>query len=420
MIKKEFLVKKRVVITGLGVIAPNGIGKNEFWKSLKEGRSGIKKISRFDATTYPSRVAGEVNDFDPLEYMDPKTAKRTDRFSQFALACAKIAIEDAGIKIGDSNLEHAGIIIGSAIGGIPYAEEQHSIFMEKGLKRVSPYLAIRLFSGAAASQISIALGIKGCGNTIGGACTAGTDAVGYGFEIIRKGEADMIIAGGAEAPLAPLTFASFCVIDAISNINGDPVRASRPFDAERKGFVMSEGAGVVVLEELSHALNRKAPIYAEVIGYGTTHDAFHMVHPLPHGEQASQAIKKGLEDAEIEPDEIDYINAHGTSTVLNDKIETGVIKKIFGEHAYRIPINATKSMTGHTIGAAGSLEISATALAIKEQFLHPTINYDYPDPECDLDYVPNVGRPAKIKCALSNSFGFGGKNSALIIKKFKF
>ena len=414
------MMKRRVVITGLGVVAPNGIGKEAFWQSLKEGKSGIKKISRFDATTYPSQIAGEVNDFDPLEYMDPKTAKRMDRFSQFALAGSKMALEDAGIKIGDSSLESAGIVIGSAIGGVPHAEEQHSIFIEKGLKRVSPYLAIRLFTGAAASQISIALGIKGYGNTIGGACTAGTDAIGYAFDIIRKGETDMIITGGAEAPLAPLTFASFCTIDAISNINGDPARASRPFDAERNGFVMSEGAGVVVLEELERALKRKVPIYAEVIGYGTTHDAFHMVHPLPHGEQAKKAIKKSLEDASIRPDEIDYINAHGTSTVLNDKIETAVIKEIFGERAYNIPINATKSMTGHTIGASGSLEIIATALTIKEQFLHPTINYDYPDPECDLDYVPNVGRPAKIKCALSNSFGFGGKNSALILKRVRY
>jgi 3-oxoacyl-[acyl-carrier-protein] synthase II len=419
-VSKGMYMKRRVVITGLGVVAPNGIGKEAFWQSLKDGKSGIKKISYFDATTYPSQIAGEVHNFDPLEYMDPKTAKRMDRFSQFALASAKMALDDAGVKPGDNGLENAGIVIGSAIGGVPHAEEQHSIFIEKGLRRVSSYLAIRLFTGAAASQISIAFGIKGYSNTIGGACTAGADALGYAFDIVRKGESDMMIAGGAEAPLAPLTFASFCTIDAISNINGDPKRASRPFDAERNGFVMSEGAGVVILEELEHALKRKVPIYAEVLGYGTTFDAFHMVHPLPDGEQAKKAIKLSLADAEIDPDEIDYINAHGTSTILNDKIETGIIKKIFGERAYQIPINATKSMTGHTIGASGSLECIATALSIKEQFVHPTINYEYPDPECDLDYVPNVGRPAKIKCALSNSFGFGGKNSALIFRKVKF
>jgi 3-oxoacyl-[acyl-carrier-protein] synthase II len=411
-------MKKRVVVTGLGVVASNGIGKDKFWDSLKEGKSGINKITRFDATTYPCQVAGEINDFDPLDYMDPKTAKRMDRFSQLSVACAKMAVEDAGINNGDGNLENAGVVVSSAMGGIPMAEDQHRLFLEKGLKRVSPYLAISLFTGAASSQISIALGIKGCGNTIGGGCTAGTDAVGYAFDLIRNGDATMIIAGGAEAPLAPLTFGAFCVIHALSTINGNPVRASRPFDAERDGFVMSEGAGIVVLEELRHALDRGAHIYAEVIGYGTTHDSFHMVRPSPNGEQAGRAVEASLKNAGIPPDEIDYINAHGTSTPLNDKIETMMIKEIFGERAYSIPINATKSMTGHAVGASGAIEIIATVLAIKDQFLHPTINYEYPDPECDLDYVPNVGRPSEIKCALASSFGFGGKNSALILRKF--
>jgi 3-oxoacyl-[acyl-carrier-protein] synthase II len=409
--------KKRVVITGLGVIASNGIGKDVFWKALKEGKSGINKITRFDTSTYPCKVAGEVNDFDPLDYMDPKTAKRMDRFSQLSVACAKMAIEDAGIQIGDSSLENAGVVVSSAMGGIPMAEGQHGLFMEKGLKRVSPYLAMSVFSGAASSQVSIALGIKGCGNTIGGGCTAGTDAVGYAFDIMRNGEANMIVAGGAEAPLAPLTFGAFCVMHALSTINGNPERASRPFDAERDGFVMSEGAGIMVLEELGHALNRGAYIYAEIVGYGTTHDSFHMVQPSPDGIQASKAIKMSLENAKIQPDEIDYINAHGTSTSLNDKMETEVIKDVFGERAYSIPINASKSMMGHAVGATGAMEIIVTALAIQDQFLHPTINYEYPDPECDLDYVPNVGRPAEINYALANSFGFGGKNSALILKK---
>lgn len=411
-------MKRRVVITGLGVVAPNGIGKDEFWNSLKEGKSGINKITRFDTSTYPCQVAGEVNNFDPLDFMDPKTAKRMDRFSQLSVACAKMALEDAGIEIGDSTLENAGVVVSSAMGGIPMAEDQHGLFLEKGLKRVSPYLAISVFSGAASSQVSIALGIKGCGNTIGGGCTAGTDAVGYAFDIIRNGEVDMVIAGGAEAPLAPLTFGAFCVIRALSTINGNPKRASRPFDAERDGFVMSEGGGIMVLEELGHALERGAHVYAEVIGYGTTHDSFHMVRPLPGGGQAARAIEMSLQNAKIQPDEIDYINAHGTSTPLNDKVETEVIKEVFGEYAYSIPINASKSMIGHAIGATGAMEIIITVLAIKDQFLHPTINYEYPDPECDLDYVPNVGRPAKINCALSNSFGFGGKNSALILKKF--
>lgn len=411
-------MKRRVVITGLGVVAPNGIGKDAFWESLKEGKSGIIKVTRFDASTYPCQVAGEVNNFDPLDYMDPKTAKRMDRFSQFALACAKMAIEDAGIKIGDSCLENAGVVVGSAMGGIPMAEDQHGLFLEKGLKRVSPYLAISLFTGAASSHISIALGIKGYSNTIGGACAAGTDAVGYAFDIIRNGEISVVIAGGAEAPLAPLTFGAFCVINALSKINGNPARASRPFDAERDGFVMSEGAGIMVLEELGHALDRGSHIYAEIIGYGTTYDSFHMVQPLPDGKQAVRAVEMSLKDAGILPDEIDYINAHGTSTPLNDKVETGVVKEVFGERAYSILINATKSMIGHTMGAAGSIEVIASVLSMKDHFLHPTINYEYPDPECDLDYVPNVGRPSEINCILTNSYGFGGKNSAIILKRF--
>jgi 3-oxoacyl-[acyl-carrier-protein] synthase II len=413
-------MKRRVVVTGLGVVASNGIGKDEFWNSLKKGRSGIKKITRFDASTYPSQVAGEVNNFDPLDYMDSKVARRMDRFSHFAVACAKMAVEDAGLKIGNSELENAGVVVGSAIGGIPMAENQHGLFLEKGIKRVSPYLAISLFTGSASSQVSIALGIKGHSNVIGGACAAGTDAVGYAFDIIRKGETAMVIAGGTEAPLAPLTFGAFCVINALSTINGNPARASRPFDAERNGFVMSEGAGIVVLEELDQALERGVHIYAEIVGYGTTYDSFHMVRPSPDGKQAAKSVEMSLKDAEILPDEIDYINSHGTSTPLNDKVETAVIKEVFGERAYKIPISATKSMTGHTLGAAGSIEIITSALSIKDQFLHPTINYDYPDPECDLDYVPNLGRPSEINCVLTNSYGFGGKNSALILKRFSF
>ena len=411
-------MKRRVVITGLGVIAPNGVGKDEFWKSLKEGKSGITRITRFDATTYPCQVAGEVRNFDPTNYMDPKTAKRMDRFSQFAIACAKMAVEDAGVKVGDNFLENAGIVVGSAMGGIPLAEAQHALFLEKGLKRVSPYLAISLFTGSASCQISIALGIKGYSNVIGGACAAGTDAIGYAFDIIKDGKIDMVVAGGAEAPLAPLTFGAFCVIDALSKINGNPARASRPFDAERNGFVMSEGAGIVVLEELGHALKRGARIYGEIIGYGTTYDSFHMVQPSPDGKQAARAVEMSLQDAGISHQEIDYINSHGTSTPLNDKMETKVIKDVFGERAYKIPINATKSMIGHTLGAAGALEVIVSALAIQNQFLHPTINYEFPDPDCDLDYVANGGRAAEVNCLLTNSYGFGGKNSALILKKF--
>ena len=411
-------MKNRVVITGLGVIAPNGIGKDEFWKALKEGKSGIKKISRFDPSGYPCQVAGEITNFDPLEYMDSKAVKRMDRFSQFSLACAKMAIEDADLKIGNGALENASVVVGSAIGGIPMAEDQHVLFLEKGLKRISPYLAISLFTGSASGQISIALGIKGYSNVIGGACAAGTDAVGYSFDIIRKGETSLVLAGGAEAPLAPLTFGSFCIIDALSKINGSPERASRPFDAERNGFVMSEGAGILVLEELTHALKRGAHIYAEIVGYGTRYDSYHMVQPSPNGEEAGKAVLMSLQDAEISPEKIDYINAHGTSTPLNDKTETIVAKRVFGERAYKIPISSTKSMIGHTLGAAGAIEVIVSALTLKDQFIHPTINYEYPDPDCDLDYVPKVGRPAKVNYLLTNSYGFGGKNSALVLKKF--
>jgi 3-oxoacyl-[acyl-carrier-protein] synthase II len=411
-------MKRRVVITGVGVVAPNGIGKDEFWNALKEGRSGIKQISRFDTSGYPCQVAGEVQNFDPLDYMDSKKARRMDLFSQFALASAEMAIADAGIAVGNGLLDNASVVVGSAIGGIPMAEDQHSRFLEKGLKRVSPYLAISLFTGSASSQISIALGIKGYSNVIGGACAAGTDAIGYAFDIIRNGETQVVIAGGAESPLAPLTFGSFCVIDALSKINGNPTRASRPFDAERNGFVMSEGSGIVVVEDLEHALKRGAYIYAEIIGYGTTYDSFHMVKPEPNAKEASKAVEMSLTDANISPSEIDYINAHATATLLNDQRETQVIKNVFGEQAYTIPISATKSMIGHTLGAAGAIEVITSVLSIKDQFIHPTINYEYPDPECDLDYVPNVGRPAEINFLLTNSYGFGGKNSALILKKF--
>jgi len=410
--------KRRVVITGMGVIAPNGIGIDNFWDSLVRGRSGVRSITHFDASSYPSQVAGEIRDFDPLNYMNPKSVRRMDRFSQFAVACSRMALDDAKIEITQNNSDRIGIAIGSALGGIPSAEEQHSIFIEKGLKRTDPLLATKLFLGAATSQISIEIGIKGHSNSIGGACSVGTDCIGYAFYAIRNNLADIIITGGSEAPLAPLTFGAFCQIGALSTRNGDPTRASRPFDKERDGFVMSEGAGLLILEDLENALGRGASIYAEVLSYGTTNDAYSMTHPLPTGEQAKKSIQLALRNANIEPLEIDHINAHGSSTLLNDKIETKIIKEIFGEYAYKIPISATKSMIGHSLGAAGSIEAIASVLTIKNQFISPTINYEFPDPECDLDYVPNKGRKATVNAVLSNSYGFGGKNSAIIIRKF--
>jgi len=410
--------KKRVVITGMGVVAPNGIGIDAFWDSLVHGRSGVRRITHFDASSYSAKIAGEVTDFDPTNYLNPKSVRRMDRFSQFAVAGARMAIEDAKINILKNNLDRIGIALGAALGGIPHAEEQHSVFMERGINRVDPLLATKLFLGASSSQVSIELGIKGHSNTIAGACSAGTDSIGYAFYAIKNNLAEIMITGGSEAPLAPLTFGAFCLVGALSTRNGDPPRASRPFDKERDGFVMSEGAGILILEDLENALKRNAPIYAEILSYGTTMDAFSVVQPLPTGEQAINAIKIALKNADIKTTEIDYINAHGSSTLLNDKVETKVIKEIFGEYAYKIPISSIKSMIGHTLGAAGSIEVISSALSIKHQFIPPTINYEFPDPECDLDYVPNKGRKALINTVLSSSYGFGGKNSALIIKKF--
>jgi 3-oxoacyl-[acyl-carrier-protein] synthase II len=410
--------KRRVVITGIGVIAPNGIGVDNFWSSLVHGRSGIKNITYFDASSYPSQVAGEVKDFDPTNYMSPKSARRMDRFSQFAVACTQMALDDANLEISEKNSDSIGIALASALGGFPMAEAQYDIFIEKGLKRVDPLLATKNFIGGSTSQISIEFGIKGHSNTIGGACAAGTDSIGYAFYAIKNDLAKTMISGGAEAPLAPLTFGAFSQIGALSKRNGDPTRASRPFDKERDGFVMSEGAGILILEDLESALERGVPIYAEILSYGTTNDAYHMANPLPTGEQAKKAMQLAFRYADLAPPETDYINAHGSSTPLNDKIETKIIKEIFEEHAYKIPISSIKSMIGHTLGAAGSIELIASALTIKHQFIPPTINYEFPDPECDLDYVPNKGRKAYVNTVLKNSYGFGGKNSAIIIRKF--
>lgn len=411
---------KRVVITGMGVIAPNGIGIERFWDSLANGRSGIGKITRFNAVSYSSQIAGEVKDFNPLDYMSGKSVRRMDRFSQFAVACVRMALDDSRLEITQDNSDKVGIALGSALGGFPMAEEQYAIFMEKGLKRVDPLLAIKPFSGGSASQVSIEFGIRGYSNTIGGGCAVGSDSVGYAFHTIRNDLAEIMVTGASEAPIAPLTFGAFSLIGALSKKNGDPARASRPFDKQRDGFVMSEGAAVLILENLEHALKRNAPIYGEIVGYGTTNDGYHMVQPSPTGEQAKRAIQMALLEANMESKQIDYINAHGSSTPLNDKVETKVIKEVFGEHAYEVPVSSIKSMIGHSLGAAGSIEMVASALTIKNQFIPPTINYEFPDPECDLDYVPNRGRRTSVKTVLTNSYGFGGKNSAIIIKKFSF
>jgi 3-oxoacyl-[acyl-carrier-protein] synthase II len=411
--------RRRAVITGLGIIAPTGIGIKAFWNALKAGKSGIKKITSFDVSTYSTQIAGEVNDFEPTDYMSPKSARRIDRFAQFSLAGTRMALEDAQLDINENNNRKIGISIGSSLGALPHAETQHSIFLEKGLSRTDPLLALRLYAGEASSYMSIELGIKGPCYTLSTGCVSATDAMGYALTLIRNNVADVIITGGTEAPIAPLAFGAFCRLRAMSERNGDPTTACRPFDKNRDGFVMSEGAGILVLEELEHALRRNAHIYGELIGFGANSEAYHMTKPLENAEGTIETVLMALQDAGIQPEDIDYINAHGTSTILNDKTETLAYKKIFGPHAYNIPISATKSMTGHTLGSAGALEAVVTALTLEHQFIHPTINYETPDPECDLNYVPNKGIKAEVRVGLSNSLGFGSRNSAIIIKKYE-
>jgi 3-oxoacyl-[acyl-carrier-protein] synthase II len=411
--------RRRAVITGLGVIAPNGIGKETFWNALKEGKSGIAKLTRFDASTYNSQIAGEVNDFDPTDYMSPKSARRMDRFTQFAVAAARMAVDDSRLIINEKNNKKIGVVIGTALAGMPHAEFQHSIFMEKGLKWIDPLLATRLFGGEASSHISIEFGTRGPCHTISTACAAGTDSIGYALTLIRNNIADIFITGGTEAPLAPMTVGSFCKLGALSQRNDDPTKACCPFDKKRDGFVISEGGGVIILEELEHALGRNAKVYAEIIGYGASSEAFHMTRASDDSRGFIDAISSALQDAEVTADEIEYINAHGTSTPQNDKSETLAIKKVFGPRAYNIPISATKSMTGHAIGGNGAIELIASALTIENNFIHPTINYETPDPECDLNYVPNKGIKATVDLILSNSAGFGSRNSALIIERYR-
>ena len=407
------------MITGLGVIACNGIGKDAFWNALKQGQSGIVKISRFDASTYTSTVAGEVSNFDPTDYMSPKSARRMDRFAQFAVAAARMALEDAHLDIVKNNNTNIGIVTGSTLAGMPYAEYEHAIFMEKGLNRTDPLLATRLFGGEASAYVSIEFGIKGPCYSFSTGCVAGTDAIGYALTLIRNDRADAVITGGTEAPLSPLTFGAFCRLGTLTRRNSDPAKACCPFDQNRDGFVMSEGSGIIVLEELEHAIKRNAHVYAEVIGFGASSDAYHITKPLEDAEGLIEAIRSALRDANVDPELIDYINAHGTSTQLNDKAETLAFKKVFGPHAYNIPISSTKSMTGHSIAGAGAIEAVASALMLENQFIHPTINYETPDPDCDLNYVPNKGRKADLNFVLSSSLGFGSRNASLIIKKYE-
>ena len=409
---------RRVVVTGIGLVSPLGTGTDKNWQALLRGESGIARLTRFDVSRHATRFGGEVKDFDPLLFVDRKEVRKMDPFTQFALAAAHLAVEDSGIAPGDLQSDRAGTYVGSGVGGLGSIEEWHSVLLEKGPERVSPFFLIQAIINEASGQISIRYGAKGpnCANAT--ACSTGTHAIGDSFRMIARGEADIMIAGGAEAPLTPLSLAGFNAMKALSERNDAPDKASRPFDAQRDGFVMGEGSGVLILEELGRALKREARVYAEVVGYGMTSDAYHVAAPAPDGDGAVRVMRRAIEDAGVRPEDVQYINAHGTSTPFNDKTETLAIKKVFGEHASRVAVNSTKSMTGHLLGAAGGIEAGILALCLYHQVMTPTINYEFPDPECDLDYVPNVSRKAEIVHGMSNSFGFGGTNGALLFKRF--
>lgn len=411
--------ERRVVITGIGLVSPLGIGTEKNWEAISQGKSGIGLISRFDASQYSSKIAGQVKDFDPLDFFEKKEMRKMDRFIQLAVAAAQLAVQDSGVDLARLEGDRCGVYVGSGIGGIGSIEESHKTLLEKGPGRVSPFFLIQTIINEASGQISIKFKARGPNSAIATACSSGTHAAGDSFRIIARGDADIMLAGGAEAPITPLGVAGFCAMRALSARNDEPERASRPFDAERDGFVVGEGAGILVLEELGSALKRDARIYAEIVGYGMSGDAYHVTSPSLDGEGATRSMERAIEDACIDPGEVNYINAHGTSTFYNDKIETLAVKRVFGDHAYELSMSSTKSMTGHLLGAAGGIEIGYTALCLKNQVIPPTINYEHPDPECDLDYVPNKSRPAETNYALSNSFGFGGTNGTLLLKKFE-
>ena len=410
-------MNRRVVITGMGAVSSFGCGADRLWQSIKQGKSGISRIERVDVSDLPTQVGAEVKDFDPGQFLEKKELKRMDRFAQYALAATQMALEDARIDMVAVNKERIGAMVGTGIGGIESIEEQHSVLLEKGPSRISPFLVPMMLPNMAAGLIAIKYGIKGFTECTVSACASSTNAIGDAYKIIQRNDADMMIAGGTEASITRLALAGFCAMKAMTT-NPDAATASRPFDLERDGFVLGEGAGILFIEELEHALQRGAAIIAEIVGYGCTNDAFHITAPPEGGAGAAQCMKLALADAQIQPEAIGYINAHGTSTPLGDKFETSAIKTVFQQHAYELAVSSTKSMTGHLLGAAGAMEAIITASALKDGFLPPTINYKTSDPECDLDYVPNEGKPAALSYALSNSFGFGGHNATLVLKAF--
>ena len=412
-------MNRRVVITGCGVISSLGQDVDTFWKNILDGKSGVSRIESFDTSEHATKIAAEVKDFNPENFMDKKDIKRTDRFVQFGVAAAKMALQHAKLEITEENAHQVGVYVGSGIGGLHTWEEQYQVMQKRGPRRVSPFFIPMMIANMASGVISIETGAKGPNSAPITACATGTHAVGDAFNIIRRGQAEVMIAGGTEATITPLAFAGFNASKALSTRNDEPEKASRPFDAQRDGFVMGEGAGVLILESLEHALKRGAPIICEIAGYGLTGDAYHLTQPAPGGEGAARAMAMALQDAGLPPEAVDYINAHGTSTPYNDKYETMAIKTVFGEHAYKLAVSSTKSMTGHLLGAAGAVEAIVTALAIRDQIMPPTINYEFPDPECDLDYVPNRARKGNIRVALSNSLGFGGHNATILLKKYE-
>jgi 3-oxoacyl-[acyl-carrier-protein] synthase II len=412
--------RARVVVTGMGAITPLGLNVQDTWQALIDGRSGIGRITQFDASAYPTQIAGEVKGFDPGEYMDVREARRMARFSQFAVAGAKMAVEDAGLTVERSNADDVGVVIGTAIGGgLVESETAHLILLNKGVRRVPPLFVPSMIPNAAAHHVACAFGIRGYSSTVIGACASGNQAIGEGARAIRDGTAPVVISGGTESAMCELALAGIGAMRALSTRNDEPERACRPFDAERDGFVASDGCGVLVLESLDHAMARGARVYAEVLGYGVSSDAYHVSAPHPEGTGSALAMRRAIADAGLKPEDIGYINAHATATPLGDPAEVVAIKSVFGSRAYEIPVNATKSMIGHLLGAAGAVEAIATIMTIKEGILHPTINYEHPDPECDLDCVPNEARRTQVDIALSNSFGFGGQNACLVFRSWE-
>lgn len=411
--------KKKVVVTGLGLLTPLGIGLQESWDGIAGGRSGIVRITQFDTSGFPTQIAGEVKGFNAEDYIELKEIKKMDRFIHFAIAAAGMALDDAGLKITEETAERTGVIVGSGIGGLHAIEHYHSVLLEKGPKRITPFFIPMLIVNLASGQISMKFGAKGPNSAVATACATGSHAIGDAFKIIQRGDADIMIAGGTEAVITPLGIGGFNAMKALSTRNEEPEKASRPFDRDRDGFIMGEGSGILILESIESALNRGAKIYAELVGYGMTADAYHMTSPSPHGEGAARCMTMALRDGNVQPSDVSYINAHGTSTKHGDELETQAIKTVFQEDAYRIPVSSTKSMTGHLLGAAGGVEAICTALSIYHDLIPPTINLDNPDPECDLDYVPHLARKADVRYALTNSFGFGGTNACLLFRKFE-